>query len=447
MASITADQTIRVEDYLNDKLQSQADLENLDTLLESVKQQQELLRKQLQDAETEHAAAHEKSTSHSKALLAEAEAFRHQQTSIDKRMMVITESETSDDAVRKFDGTMQKLRKLDIAKSYVDLLSEVEELTAEARRNFKTSPEAALKPYIRLQEVARNIRSARPAAEDAAPHMMDHVDGTIRSLWQGMRDAFSADFEKTLETMKWPPKDAQTAIHFAGEVEKDWIAGVEKLLQLQGPELKERESDTSSGASEPLVLLPLEVMIKPLALRFRYHFSGDRPTNRRDKPEFFLSHLADLLNMHEPFFYDNLQPVLYKHFKGSPLALNPAYMDSTSALITALLPMLREKLRELLPQVAKDPQLLSHVIHELMSFDTSLRDTWGYDGGRGAEGWKGVTSEILQTWFDRWLEVEKDCKWTQPDLCRSDADTHSRLESLPKHHRAGRLWRNRLRKR
>lgn len=38
---------VRVEDYLNDKLQTYADLENLDTLLEGVKQQQTLLRQQV----------------------------------------------------------------------------------------------------------------------------------------------------------------------------------------------------------------------------------------------------------------------------------------------------------------------------------------------------------------------------------------------------------------
>ncbi len=30
-------------------------------------------------------------------------------------------------------------------------------------------------------------------------------------------------------------------------------------------------------------LLPFEVLVKPLALAFRYHFEGDRPTNRVDK--------------------------------------------------------------------------------------------------------------------------------------------------------------------
>ena len=38
---------IRVEDYLNDKLQNSTDLANIDTLLKDVKAQQALLQKQV----------------------------------------------------------------------------------------------------------------------------------------------------------------------------------------------------------------------------------------------------------------------------------------------------------------------------------------------------------------------------------------------------------------
>lgn len=38
---------IRVEDYLNDKLQNSTDLSNIDTLLEGVKAQQALLQQQV----------------------------------------------------------------------------------------------------------------------------------------------------------------------------------------------------------------------------------------------------------------------------------------------------------------------------------------------------------------------------------------------------------------
>ena len=41
------EQAIRVQDYLNDKLQESADLAGIDSLLEDVKQQQKLLKQQV----------------------------------------------------------------------------------------------------------------------------------------------------------------------------------------------------------------------------------------------------------------------------------------------------------------------------------------------------------------------------------------------------------------
>lgn len=153
--------------------------------------------------------------------------------------------------------------------------------STEARCNFKKSPQDALQPYLRLQNLVNALKDAQPAAEDAAPHLVDHVDRTVRTLWHQMKDAFASDFESTLKSMQWPGKD----VTLNEQLEREWTDGAKKLLELQEPELKARDSqtvDTTKG-EEPLVLLPLEVMAKPLELRFKYHFEGDRPTNKLDK--------------------------------------------------------------------------------------------------------------------------------------------------------------------
>ncbi|KAI4270466.1 MAG: hypothetical protein L6R38_007115 [Xanthoria sp. 2 TBL-2021] len=394
----------RVEDYLNDKLQTTADLEGLDILLENVQTQQELLKQQLLEAEKDLAETTKASEAHSSALLLQARTFKKQQADVDRRLLIVTRSETSDDAIGKFDADIKALQQLDVATGYVELLAEVEDLSAEARRNFKSSPQAALQPYLSLQKLAIALKEAQPVAEYAAPHLVDHVEKTAQHLWKQMKDAFASDFEKVLTRMKWPGKD----VAIAGSLEQEWTEGVEKLLELQEPELN-IQSDHIKPYEEPLVLLPLEVMVKPLNLRFQYHFSGDRPTNKLDKPEYFLSHIMGLLNNYDEFVATYLQPLLRKRFKTSNLSMTSIFIDSTSALITALLPMLKRKVFGVIPQIAKQPQLLSHFIHELMSFDISLRDEWGYDGGSGVEGWKGLTWEVLvkKDWFGRWLEVEK----------------------------------------
>ena len=180
---------------------------------------------------------------------------------------------------------MESLRKLDVAEGYMDLLAEVEDLSSKARQNFHTSPQAALDPYLRLQILVNALKEAQPAAEDAAPHLVDHVDRTARTLWKQMTDAFGKDFEVTLKKMQWPGKD----VTLEGRLEQEWSDGVKKLLDLQAPELKARDNQSAEiiGKEDPLVLLPLEVMAKPLELRFKYHFEGERPTNRLDKvPEY-----------------------------------------------------------------------------------------------------------------------------------------------------------------
>ncbi len=74
--------------------------------------------------------------------------------------------------------------------------------------------------------------------------------------------------------------------------------------------------------------------------------------------------------------------------------------------------MLRTKIFALVPKISHEPQLLSHFVHELISFDNTLKEDWNYDGGNAVDGWKGLTWEVLakKDWFSRWLEVERDCK-------------------------------------
>jgi hypothetical protein len=189
---------------------------------------------------------------------------------------------------------------------------------------------------------------------------------------------------------------------------------VGKLLDLQIPELEAHEAanDGASFPVQPLVLLPLKVMVNPLESAFRFHFEGNQPTNRLERPEFFLSHITDrLLTTYIGFVETYIRPILRQKFRGTSLAMNYAYIDEQSAFITALLPMVRHKLLSILPQILKQPPLFSHTIHELMKFDTTLRDDWQYNGGSRTEPWRGLTWEILtkDDVFGHWLQAEKDC--------------------------------------
>ncbi|KAI9656096.1 MAG: hypothetical protein M1829_000451 [Trizodia sp. TS-e1964] len=398
----------RVEGYIDDKFQDVSDLKDLDSVLLNVQNQQVLLRSQLQDAEKSLEESQQALDNHDSRVLQQANIFRRQQTEIDKRLRAVTKSDVTDDAYRKFRGAVDKLKWLDVTKGYLELLQELDQLIEDARGKMNTSPRAALKSHTRLQHLAQALEALQPAAEGAAPHIIDHIHGVAKWLWNHMKDSISSELEAVLVDMGWPNKHCA----LNGDIGRRWSDAVVKLLEFQEPELLARENEAFflNVSPEPIVLLPLEVMVKPLELRFRYHFDGDRPTNRPDKPEYFLSHVFNLLNSYDGFFSKYLGPLLRSSFRKTHLALNPIYIDPTSALITALLPMLRRKISSLMPEISSEPQLLSHLMHEIMDFDSTMRKDWMYFGEEGALGWKGVAWYVLvkENWFERWLQVEKD---------------------------------------
>ncbi|KAG2169047.1 hypothetical protein VTO58DRAFT_111570 [Aureobasidium pullulans] len=417
------DNDVRLVDFLDDKLQSFADLDTLDSLLDSVKAQQDLLKQQLHDARNDHNVAQQASDKHATSIKEKASAFQRDQDDLDRRLQVVTQSETSDEALQKFETSMERLRKLDLASGYTEMLQEVETLRLECNEQLGKSDEAVLTAYKRLSALAAGLQPLSEAAEGAAPHLIVHIMRTAYTLRTQIEQSFAADFEKTLNKMGWPKQ----GISVPPGLQQEWNTHIEKLIDLQKAELVAADTANSSKTSkdEPAVLLPLEIMVRSLELRFNYHFSGDRPTNRLDKPEYFLNHVLDLVNSYCGFFQTNLQPLLLANFRDSDLAMIPAYIDATSALITALIPMLQRKLLLILPQVSDQPQLLSNLMHEVMSFDTTIQEEWNYTPLSPATVWRGLAHFILekQSYFSKWLAVERDFALARYESIISDRST------------------------
>lgn len=340
--------------------------------------------------------------------------FQKEQQDIDRRLLIVTQAETSDDAVQKFEASMDRLRKLDVAAGYVELLQEVDVLRAECLAQLGKDDDAALLPYTRLQQLGASLRSLQENAEGAAPHLLDHVADSVQTLRRTIQTAFSENLEKTLKKINWPKATDTVPLALQGE----WATNIGRLLDLQKQELEEREHDTRrTPADDPPPLLAVEVLVQPLSQRFAYHFTGEKATNRLDKPEYFLTHVLDLLSKYADFVQDTLQPVLLNHFRRSDLAFTPAYIDAISALITALLPILHRKLRTFAKQIADQPSLLSHLVQEVLTFDTVITDTYSYTPSSPSVPWRGLAHVLLDedglNYFPDWLRAEQSFALTR----------------------------------
>lgn len=316
---------------------------------------------------------------------------------------------------------MRKVRRLELATGYLELVQEVQKLSNESRNSLKDQPRQALQAYTRLRGLCHALQQAQPDAEGAAPHLVDLVETQTHEIAEELRSGLVKDFQNTLDKMRWPQKE----LSLPGPVISTWSDRAELLLKLQEPDLLSLMWEQSGQSNlEQRILLPLEVMVQPLAQRFRYHFYGDRPTNRLDKPEYFLSHILDLLDRHCPFITQMFQPVLDRRSQHAD-DLESVYPDAVSCFITALLPLVMTKTLSILPLMSSHPQLLSHLIHELMSFDNTLRDSWTYNPTPATfSDWKGITRSVLIThnYFNTWLDVEKAFALTRYETIRDAAD-------------------------
>ncbi|KAI1305088.1 RINT-1 family protein [Xylaria venustula] len=387
---------IRVEDYLDDKLQSTADLDNLDTLIASVEVQRSQLQSQLDDAvrelEDARRAAHDRQGGLSRSIA----EFRALQESIDARLKIVAHSTAPDEAIQRLERPMKQLHKVELAYDYVALLQDVENMRLEARSHLPHSPKAALGPYTRLKQLGLRLRERQGPADGAATHLVEHVEHTTDALWDDMKSIMSQEMEVLLRSRNWPHE-----VDPHSEMDTEWLQCFEKLVDLQAPEILYSEA--------AVALLPFEVMARPFAQWFRFQFMGDNATSSPHAfGTFCIPQFISLIDKWEGFFRENVGHILFSRFRDTNVGDISIYVDPASALVTSLLPVMREKIESVLVEGLQNPQFLSNLIIQIMNLDDDLRSRFNYDGGNREQGWAGLASEILDKHFDVWLTAEKE---------------------------------------
>lgn len=383
---------VRIEDFLDDKLQSTTDLDELESLLANVEIQRNQLQSQLNDAVKELEEARRTADDRQGSLLARIDEFQKLQESIDVRVQIAAASDAPNQAIARLQKPMKKLQTVELAQKYLILLQDVEKHRKDARSHLPHSPKASLEPYVKLKQLSTKLKSLQG---DEALHLVDYVEKVTGSLWDEMKTTMSAELEVVLKARGWPKVDPQS------EMDEEWISCLEKLVDLQIPEVL-----YSSGV---VPLLPFDVMTNIFKAEFRYHFLSDKPTSN---PQAMGTHcfpwFLQLIEKWEDFFRDNLGHLLAWKFQDTPAATNMAYIDPVGALITSMLPIMREKVSQVAAEAVKNPSFLSSFMAQLMTFDENVRWKFNYDGGDAENGWPGLTNDVLDEHFDTWFQAEKD---------------------------------------
>ncbi|GAA5797912.1 hypothetical protein HPULCUR_003308 [Helicostylum pulchrum] len=290
----------------------------------------------------------------------------------------------------------QNLRTVETAKGYIKALLVASELASQALQLVQTKPDRAIIPYIQLIKLERYIEQQGQYQELSA-----HLKNCQMRLKQELNEVLIKNFKDSLDALAWPtPVKPPYGPQLKAKL-KVFEKAFCNLLILQ----QSSESDPSE-APEDTILSPISIMLEPLSLRFRFHFETSKPTNRVDKPEWYLTHVKNTITTHTPFLMTTIQPILetVKQYL-------PQKTFVKDQFIRGLVQDVSRKLQKTMPQLLNHPSWLSHTIHQVLEFDQSLQDEFAYDG------YMELSQSVLgnYSWFNAWFNAEKSFSQSRYD--------------------------------
>ncbi|KAI9572694.1 RINT-1 family protein [Boletus coccyginus] len=303
------------------------------------------------------------------------------------------------------------LKELESVRSYVTVVERTLQLSESALSQIRNSSSpvttATTSNYQALLAFVNGVRQSCGVVEDICDlhgslNLTSFLERICDKTWADMKATLFSTLTSASESLKWP-----TAIDYVAASKEDRTAfesSVSDLLRLQ------EIGDSLHPSRENEGLYPLQALVQPVALRFRYHFDSERETNRLDKPEWYFTHIANVAHDHRPF----MEGVMQRLISGSKFQDVNAWHNYTRLL----LPILERKLKRSVPLLLTRPALLAHTVYQSLIFDSSLRDM-GYEfvqdkqevpDEEKREAERGGISKVIldqKDWFKAWLEGEK----------------------------------------
>ncbi|SNX87221.1 uncharacterized protein MEPE_05931 [Melanopsichium pennsylvanicum] len=375
--------------------------------------------------------------------------------------------QSSKDAVNtlmiRLDQLHTAIGQLKKAKDYFSILAQAEDLRFAVEKSDKdeTNRADSLQKLCELDQLVRKVEklsafASEPQQRDDTnePKLVAFLRAQRSTTFKTLRKARSSRLSEAIAATGWSQGKADAAHTYlpASQVSSSdsvltsssaVTAAWSELNQLQDvaeqlfllpratakPDYTDTQSETEfdagpipAGSDAYQPLLTTSCLIEPLLLRFRYHFDGDRSTNRLDKPEWFLSHILALIRTHDALF----TPATHKQpgSGGAVVRLNRAYanlspktrreyrhIDTRAELLHGLLTPLRRKLASTMPTLLDHPSLLAHTVFQALTFDADLAEQFPKSlTVLGGAGTRKISDDILDNagWFNKWLEGEKE---------------------------------------
>ncbi|KAF8898463.1 TIP-1 family-domain-containing protein [Infundibulicybe gibba] len=319
-----------------------------------------------------------------------------------------TSESHEDTLLQDLEALHRALKELVSIKEYAQVIQRALELGYVQLRIQQTNSFITLdsiQPYQTLQDFVKLVvQSCSPAADgtDQSFHFISFLETILDKTWTGMKHNLSSILLESAGKLGWPTPVDYAAIPI-GDV-KAFESAFVNLLRFQDIGKKFYSSGVQS---KDTAIYPIQTLVQPIALRFKYHFDGTRPTNRLDKPEWYFNHILNIIHEHRPFMDSMIQNILEMNNHHEKYAWHEfCYL---------LFPILSRKLHHTIPSILSHPSLLAHTIYQALAFDSALTEE-GFDislTSAAVDGKvdinPGISGIMLENheWFDAWISGEK----------------------------------------
>ncbi|KDR85307.1 hypothetical protein GALMADRAFT_204803 [Galerina marginata CBS 339.88] len=438
------DSHFKAREKVNLQFRSVDDLEDLQSLVIQSQQKQDVLKADLSASQSQVDELVERTRftveTHSntaKELSLLRHALNDELSDLARDLVSLKSNEDREPLLLEDLETLHRnLKELQSVKQYVQVIQQALKLSEEAIELVQQSSgisSDSLRGYQSLQEYVTMVVGSCSSLEDESTqqhlNLVTFLENIRDKAWAGIKTVLFSTLVAAAEKLGWPAPVEYAAV--APQDRKSFEVAFLNLLKLQslGKGLGVKVQLERDG------LYPLQALVQPISLRFKYHFEGSRQTNKLEKPEWYFTHIQNVSHEHVHFMNTVIQRLLEK----TEYRRISAWREFTQLL----LPLLSRKLKRTVPLILDHPSLLAHTIYQALTFDSAMiEEDFSLQGTSVAKGiaqWDGISDVILGNadWFETWLAAEKHFVETQyqdiitaPDAWliadEVDSDSHSR---------------------
>ncbi|KAJ3225267.1 RAD50-interacting protein 1 [Clydaea vesicula] len=193
----------------------------------------------------------------------------------------------------------QQLENFTLANLYLEVLAAVTRIIENIAKSVDVPRTAIpfLKELISFKEQGYRTLIGKQHDFDIKTELQltNYINLKIKSFQEVLESNLSLKFEMILTELGWP--NALTVKKMEQNY-KEFRSIVSDLVLLP------------SNAGEKRTHLLFTILSKKQLVRLKYHFSGDRPTNRIDKPDWLFSYIKNIVREQSEFIHAILQPLL-----------------------------------------------------------------------------------------------------------------------------------------